>query len=215
MKFHRVAAAAPRCPTQLWVMLPGAYMKPADFIEAGFVDAVRQRDLPHDIELLEAGIDEVADGSALAFLQEFLRARAARAPRRVALLGISLGAHLALSCMARSPALRVRSAFLLAPYLGPRNIVAQVQAQMASPRTEKAQATDGDVDRVIWHWLRNRPAGAPNLYLGYGSDDRFAPAHALMAQTLPAGHVDVQPGAHAWPVWTALWQRHLDHRYGR
>ncbi len=215
MKFHRVAAAAARRPTQLWVMLPGAYMKPVDFIEAGFVDAVRQRDLPHDIELLEAGIDEVADGSALAFLQEFLRAQAAPASRRVALLGISLGAHLALSCMARSPVPRVHSALLLAPYLGPRDLVAQVQAQLASPRTERAEAADGDVDRAIWHWLRNRPAAAPDLYLGYGSDDRFAAAHALMARTLPAGHVDVQPGAHAWPVWTVLWQRHLDQHHGR
>jgi len=32
----------------------------------------------------------------------------------------------------------------------------------------------------------------------------------LMARALPPGHVDVQPGGHAWPVWTALWNRHLE-----
>lgn len=214
MKFRRLAAASTQGATRLWVMLPGAYMKPADFIEAGFVDAVRRRALPHDIELLEADIAQVADGSALAFLQEFLRAQAADPARPVGLLGISLGGHLALSCMARSPAVRVDSAFVLAPYLGPRDVVAEVRAQMASPRPERARAAPGDIDRDIWHWLRNRPAGAPDLYLGYGSDDRFADAHALMARTLPGGRVDVQPGSHAWPVWTALWNRHLDHLYG-
>ena len=210
MKFVPEPVPAGQVATQLWVMLPGAYMKPADFVEAGFVKAVRDRRLPHDIALLEASIAEVADGSALAFLQDYLRAQAIFTGT-VRLLGISLGAHLAMSCLARAnldaaaqaAAHRVDGALLLAPYLGPRDIVAQVAAG--------APLAQGDIDREIWHWLRRGPGGGCELHLGYGSDDRFAGAHALMAGLLPAGHVDVQPGGHAWPVWTALWNRHLDH----
>ncbi|MEO7548526.1 MAG: hypothetical protein ABIT82_08895 [Ramlibacter sp.] len=214
MKFHNEPVPAGMEATQLWVMLPGAYMKPADFIAAGFVDAVRSRGLPHDILLLEANIAEVADGSALQFLQEYLRTKAATPGPRVCLLGISLGAHLAMACLARGSldadqalaAGRVDGALLLAPYLGPRDIVAEVAAATGP-------LAAGDIDRDIWQWLRTRSGDGCALHLGYGSEDRFAGAHALMAQVLPASHVDVQPGGHAWPVWTALWSRHLEQVY--
>lgn len=213
MKFVHEPAPAGTRATQLWVMLPGAYMKPADFIEAGFVQAVRSRGLSHDIMLLEANIAEVADGSALLFLQQFLGSDAASG-RRVRLLGISLGAHLALACLARAvqggqqaqAAQRVDGAVLLAPYLGPRDLVAKVAAATGP-------LEPGDIDLEIWQWLRTRPQGSCELHLGYGSEDRFAGAHALMAGTLAASHVDVQPGGHTWPVWTALWNRHLEQAY--
>lgn len=213
MKFVSEPAPAGINATQLWVMLPGAYMKPADFIEAGFVQAVRSRGLPHDIVLLEANIAQVADGSALQFLQQFLCNEAVPG-RRVCLLGISLGAHLAMACLARAgqgeeqaqAAQRVDGAVLLAPYLGPRDIVARVAAATGP-------LAPGDIDLEIWQWLRSRPEESCALHLGYGSEDRFAGAHALMARTLPPTHVDVQPGGHTWPVWTALWNRHLERVY--
>lgn len=211
MKFFNEPVPAGVTATQLWIMLPGAYMKPADFIAAGFVEAVRSRGLPHDVALLEANIAQVADGSALQFLQDYLRTGATTPGRRVCLLGISLGAHLAMTCLARGTADagqalaadQVASALLLAPYLGPRDIVAEVAAATGP-------LAAGDIDREIWQWLRTRRESGCELYLGYGSEDRFAQAHALMAQALPSGHVDVQPGGHAWPVWTALWNRHLE-----
>lgn len=221
MNLHRIPAPPGQPATQLWVMLPGAYMKPADFIEAGFPDAVRRRGLPHDIALLEANVAEVADGSALAFLQTYLRSHAdAGAARRICLLGISLGAHLALACLARAAsgreeaqaAARVDGAFLLAPYLGPRDIVAEVLAASTPEDWHPSSGLEPDLDRRIWQWLRHE-AGGHDLHLGYGNEDRFAKAHALMARALPASRVDVQPGGHAWPVWTALWNRHLDRIY--
>jgi len=175
---------------------------------------VRERGLPHDIALLETNIAEVADGSALAFLQDYLRVQAAFGGS-VRLLGISLGAHLAMACLARAaassppprPARRVNGALLLAPYLGPRDIVAQVAAG--------APLAPGDIDHDIWQWLRQDGADRCELHLGYGSEDRFAAAHALMAALLPPDHVDVQPGGHAWPVWSALWNRHLESNYAQ
>ncbi|MEP6789726.1 MAG: hypothetical protein ABI907_00055 [Ramlibacter sp.] len=216
MKLQSDALADGRESTLLWVMLPGAYMKPADFIEAGFADAVRRRNLPHDIALLDASVTDVANGSALLFVQEFLRADTGRPRRRICLLGISLGAHLAMACLSQAAAAggaaaaaadQVDCSLLLAPYLGPRDVIAQAAA---NPGPLAVDA--GDIDRQIWRWLRSGADGR-ELYLGYGSDDRFARAHELMAQCLPPGHVDVQPGGHTWPVWTALWNRHLDQHH--
>lgn len=210
MKFHHLPASAGQPATRLWVMLPGAYMSPADFISAGFVDALRRRRLPHAVVLLEAGISELADGSAQAALQEFLQGRGGDPACRVSLLGISLGAHLALALLARSPAAGVEAALLLAPYLGPRDLVAQVARAQTVAEIEQSMAARPDLDLEIWRWLRQPPTGAPQIFLGYGSGDRFAAAHALMAGTPAPHHVDVQPGGHDWPVWAALWTRHLD-----
>ncbi len=217
MRFHSQLQTGPAPATQLWIMLPGAYMKPADFIEAGFAQALHKRGLPHDIELLEASIAELADGSALEFLQQFLNARAAGPRRRVSLLGISLGAHLAMACLASrsAPASRVSSACLLSPYMGPRDIAAEVAAAGGLDRWQPGPLADTDTDRTIWRWLQRGPEDGCDIYLGYGSEDRFAKAHALMAPALPPGHVDVQPGGHDWPVWSALWNRHLDQVYAR
>jgi dienelactone hydrolase len=221
MRMQWIPAPATQAPAQLWLMLPGAYMKPSDFIDAGFADAVHRRGLPHDIALLEANIAEVADGSALAWLQGYLLSDTrAAAASRICLLGISLGAHLAMAFLARASAgtpeaaaaARVSAACLLAPYLGPRDIVAEVAAAGMPQRWLPAQSVQSDIDRRIWQWL-GQEAGGHDLHLGYGSEDRFAKAHALMAQALPASRVDVQPGGHEWPVWTALWNRHLDHVY--
>jgi len=228
MKMHWDMLQAGSDAPHLWVLLPGAYMAPPDFLQAGFIDAVRSRRLPHDIAMLEANVAQVADGSALAFLQEFLAGERAAAARTVALCGISLGAWLALACLARGArepattpgcqaASRVGSALLLAPYLGPRDLVAEVEAAGPAGWTAAPEGGEGDPDRAIWQWLGHypqRPHDAPcTLYLARGQDDRFARAHALLARLLPAGHDDVQPGGHVWPVWTRLWNRHLDQAY--
>jgi hypothetical protein len=55
--------------------------------------------------------------------------------------------------------------------------------------------------------------GAPPLYLGYGQEDRFSAAHALLAGELPADAVDVIAGGHDWRTWTNLWENFLDSRF--
>ena len=223
MNFERVPSRSGQHATHLWVMLPGAYMKPDDFLRAGFAEAIHSRGLPHDISLLEATISEVVDGTALAFLQDYLRTTAELPARQVCVLGISLGAQLAMLCLARAgsdapqsqAAARVARAHVMAPYLGPRDLLAEVAA--CGRLADGALPPRGQIDneREIWRWLQDTTAYKPPLYLGYGSEDRFADAHALMARTLPADRVDTQPGGHGWPVWTALWNRHLDGFHAR
>lgn len=215
MKFHR----QPGCeqPRMQWILLPGAYMTARDFLTAGFVEAVHRRGLPYEMVLLEATIPEVADGSALRFLQEFLRTDPRVPGCEVGLAGISLGAHLALACLARADcgeteqaaAARVKAACLLAPYLGPRDIVAEAGAGDGLTGW-LPQAGNDDIDRRIWRWLQTGQGAVCDLHLGYGSEDRFARGHALMARTLPPRRVDVERGAHDWPTWSRLWNLYLD-----
>jgi hypothetical protein len=46
--------------------------------------------------------------------------------------------------------------------------------------------------------------------LGYGREDRFAQAHALMAEALGPDAAHVVSGGHDWPTWIALWEYFLD-----
>ena len=45
---------------------------------------------------------------------------------------------------------------------------------------------------------------------GYGTDDAFAGANALLADALPQGRVFKQKGGHDWPVWKRLWSDFLE-----
>jgi enterochelin esterase-like enzyme len=51
------------------------------------------------------------------------------------------------------------------------------------------------------------------LYLGYGRDDRFSPAHSLLARALPADAIDVIDGGHDWRTWSKLWENFLDSHF--
>ena len=70
-----------------------------------------------------------------------------------------------------------------------------------------------DDERALMAWLKNYradDASLPGIYLGYGTDDRFAPASELLAARLPAGQVATVKGGHNWDAWMALWNKLLD-----
>jgi enterochelin esterase-like enzyme len=78
---------------------------------------------------------------------------------------------------------------------------------------QAGELAQSDEERRIWRFLQaHGPASRP-LHLGYGRDDRFAHAHALMSQALPSSAVDVVPGGHDWRTWSILWENFLDSRF--
>jgi hypothetical protein len=81
------------------------------------------------------------------------------------------------------------------------------------PAAPAASALAGcDEERRIWRFIQARHSD-PQLYLGYGREDRFAEAHRLMAAALPPEAVNVVPGGHDWRTWTTLWENFLDSRF--
>jgi enterochelin esterase-like enzyme len=64
----------------------------------------------------------------------------------------------------------------------------------------------------LFQWLKTYRAGAqalPHIYLGYGSNDRFAASYRLLAELLPAEHVVATSGGHDWETWQVLWAQLL------
>jgi pimeloyl-ACP methyl ester carboxylesterase len=135
----------------------------------------------------------------------------ARGYRRIWLAGISLGGFVAIGYAMRHPG-EVEGLVTLAPYLGRRPLV-QAVSEATSPAAwrQSAQPREADdFDHELWMWLTRRPADTPPLYMGYGTEDRFAQGHQTLASLLPAGHADTVAGGHDWAPWQQLWERWLD-----
>ena len=78
---------------------------------------------------------------------------------------------------------------LLAPYLGNRMLTGEIANFPTLAGWEPGELAETDEERRIWRYIKERDHGDPPLYLGYGEQDRFAPAHRLLARSLPASAV--------------------------
>lgn len=209
----------------LLVMLPGVYDTPEALVREGFVAAVRERQLPIDMILVDAHVGYYTDESVERRLHADIVAPArARGYRQIWLAGISLGG---MGSLAYAEAYdgkggsQIDGLILLAPYLGNRGLQEEIRLAGGLDAWHATGSHEGG-ERRIWHWLASRAAQPDTLpmYLGYGSQDRFAPTHRLLATLVPSGNVFALDGGHDWPVWRAGWQAFLDRgdlaaRFGR
>jgi pimeloyl-ACP methyl ester carboxylesterase len=213
--FHAGPCAGTDAPRALLVLLPGAYSQPSEFVDAGFVRAVEQRGLAADLLLVDAHIGYYNNGSVLQRLHEDVIGPArARGVQTIWLVGISLGGLGALG-YAMQHGSAIDGVLVIAPYLGRRTLVRDVQnaGSLARWRAGAQPRDDQDRDFALWAWLAEReqqPQLPPPIYLGYGEDDRFAGAHRVLAAALPSDRRHSVPGGHDWPPWTALFEHWLD-----
>jgi pimeloyl-ACP methyl ester carboxylesterase len=205
------AAAPGRAAPTLMVWLPGAYHCAQDFLDAGFPDAVPKRHIPLDLRFVDLEMQHLDDREPLERLRNEIVLPALASGASVWLAGISLGGLAALDYASSYP-----DAFdglcLLAPYLGNRMLLTEITAASGLEGWEPGELAQADAERRIWRHLKVR-VDSPPLYLGYGQDDRFAAAHGLLAQRLPADAVDVIGGGHDWRTWIKLWENFLDARF--
>jgi pimeloyl-ACP methyl ester carboxylesterase len=190
------------------VWLPGAYQTAQDFLDAGFADAVQRRGIPLDLAFVDLELQHLGDRAALHRLHSEQMLAAREKGVLVWLAGISLGGLIALDYAATYPG-DCDGLCLFAPYLGNRMLTAEIAAAPGVAAWEPGELAEGDEERRIWGFIKTREK-APPLYLGFGRDDRFAPAHVLLASVLPADSVNVIAGGHDWRTWSTLWENFLD-----
>lgn len=191
----------------LLVLLPGAYSTPQEFLDNGIPAALAQAGRRADLLIADAHLGYMGGGALPARLEEDVLAPArARGYAQIWLVGISLGGWAALACAARGR-VRVDGVFAVAPYLGRRTLLRDIVAAggpQAWAATPAASADAADPDAQIWRWLARPPADAPPVWLGWGTEDRFADTNGLAATLVPPGRVSTVPGGHDWPPWRAL-----------
>jgi len=193
------------------VWLPGAYHSAQDFLSEGFAQKVLERGIALDLCFVDLEMRHLGDREPLDRLRAEILLPARGSGISIWLAGISLGGSIALDFASSHPD-ELDGLCLLAPYLGNRMLLQEIAAARGLAAWEPGELAQGDVERRIWRHLKAR-AGAPALYLGYGQEDRFSAAHALLAGELPADAVDVITGGHDWRTWTKLWENFLDSRF--
>jgi len=211
MRTQLIACGSPDAQAARIVLLPGAYDQPGQFIEAGFDRALWERGICAELVLVAPELAHLNDRSWLPRLRsEVIAPARARCRGALWLGGISLGGFMALRCAAEAPE-GLDGLCLLAPYLGSRIVADEVAGHQDLASWQPGALTEDDDERRIWRFAQGlRAASAPRVFLGFGSDDRFADSQRLLSRALPAGSTRVIAGGHEWPVWRRLWDQFLD-----
>jgi pimeloyl-ACP methyl ester carboxylesterase len=196
----------------LLVMLPGAGIEGTDFAEHGMTAAVHELGLPADIIIAHPDLGlYLEDGVTEVLHRAVIEPALARGHRHIWLLGISLGGMGALLYASKYQQY-IEGIILIAPFLGTRGTTAELARAGGFTDWAATNSTATAPEQHLLLWLQSHlasPAQSPAIYLGYAQQDRFAPAHKLLAQHLPPSRVAITPGGHDWPSWTALWRQLL------
>jgi len=194
------------------IWLPGANTSAQEILDAGFSRALDSRRLSLDLTLLDLELEHVGDRRPLERLRSEIVSPARAAGAAVWLAGISLGGFFALLYAASHPE-DIDGLVLLAPYLGNRMLTAEIAGARGVAEWRPGELAETDEERRIWRYIKTRCSESPPLYLGFGREDRFAAAHRLLAEALPADSVEVIDGGHDWRTWSRLWEKFLDSRF--
>lgn len=194
--------------SHLMVMLPGAAMRPEEIFEAGCADAIARRGLPMDllsVAIDDLGLDDLGTWDAL---QGGVLTPARERGARVWLGGISLGGMVAMAHVA-ARAGAVDGLCLLAPYAGSRPSLNVIERAGGIDRWQPTAQDLQDPELRVWQWLQRPPANMP-VFVGHGTEDRFAARIQQVASRFPAASRHTVAGAHDWSAWLPLWERFLD-----
>lgn len=195
------------------LLLPAAYTGPGDFVKAGFVTAVRERDLELDLVFADVNLQHLSDRTILRRLRhELVLPARALGCGSIWMCGISLGGFISLAYAERYTA-EIDGLCLLAPYLGNHIVTGEIQRADGVAGWQPGELAADDDERRVWRFIKSQQAQPVVVHLGFGREDRFADSHRMMAAALNPDNVRVVPGGHDWQVWRELWGDFLDRRF--
>jgi pimeloyl-ACP methyl ester carboxylesterase len=199
---------------RLLIFLRGRGGSHEDYEKHGFIDDVRRRNLPYDMQAPNAHLGYYIGRSLVPRLKtDIIDPARAAGYEEIWLVGASMGGLGALLYCKLHPA-DVDGIFLISPFLGePKVIDAIIEAGGLSAWEPGDFDPDKDWQIMLWDWLKTRSkvewAGTP-LYLGYGTEDDFAEAQNLLGAHLPPERVFTVPGGHTPEVMHQVWLNFLD-----
>ncbi|WP_187770619.1 alpha/beta hydrolase [Cognatilysobacter lacus] len=193
---------------RLVVVLPGRRDRLESMRRSGVGEAIQRVWPDADVLFAELSMPYYLDRSAARRLHdEVLMPARRRAYTEIWLVGASLGGMGEILYDRMYPG-QVDGMVLLAPYTGERAVHDEIRAAggLGSWRPPPESANPYDAwQRELWGHLktwRDEPERARNVWLSYGDNDYLREGMPLVAGLLPAGHVYVVPGKHAWSTWT-------------
>ena len=195
------------------LLLPAAYTGPEDFLRAGFVSAVQERQLPIDLVLVDVNLQHLTDRTILRRLRhELVLPARALGCRSIWMCGVSLGGFIGLAYAERYTP-EINGLCLLAPYLGNHIVLGEIERANGLASWQPGELPQDDDERRVWQFIKSHAQSSVALHLGFGNEDRFAHSHRMMAAALNPADVSVVPGGHDWSAWSRLWTQFLDRNF--
>jgi pimeloyl-ACP methyl ester carboxylesterase len=192
----------------LLMLLPGRGDRAHSFANEGIVAIAQHAAANLDVVAVDATtgyyIHRNLTQRMMADVVEPARARGYRAKW---IAGISQGGLGALLFAQLHPQ-EVSDVVVVAPFLGDEEVIAEIErAGGLAGWRPPAKLDPDDYQRALWRWLRGctvEGQTCPRIFLGFGTEDRFARALRLLAAVLPPEQVATVPGGHTWDPWRQL-----------
>ncbi len=196
----------------LIVLLPGINEQPTKYARRGFIDDLRSRELDVDVIAVDAHFGYYKERNVVNRLKiDVVEPARAKGYSKIWLVGFSVGGLGSLLYAMRYPD-DVEGILIFAPYLGEPAFIREIK-DAGGPLHWRDTSSEDDGIRRLWVWLKNYATDSENLpalYVGYGQQDKFAVADALLASLLPPDRVYAITGGHNWKTWKKLWGQMLD-----
>jgi len=199
--------------SHLFIFLPGRGDRSGTYKKHGFIDAARQKGLKVDMAEADAYTAYYEDGSiGIRLKEDVIGPAKAKGYKHIWLVGISMGGTGSLLYAGKHED-DIAGVILFAPFLGDEAIINEIKQTGGIQKWNLGKAIEGDWQNHLWLWIKNygqdKNKSLP-VYLGYGDNDKFAPANDMLATVLQPDHVVVTKGAHDWQTWKTLWDILLD-----
>jgi hypothetical protein len=193
------------------VLLPGFGDRPAAFEDHGFVAALRRLAPDYDVIAADAHFGYYRARSLIERLErDVIGPLRAQGYRELWLAGASMGGHGAVA-YARVHPQRVTGLLLFAPYMGPRDVVDEVERAGGLCKYQAPAYTDDErgFARANYTYLRKLACQPSDVavWLAVGESDRLLPADRTLGRALHPTHFLTLPGGHGWKVWTPALER--------
>lgn len=198
----------------LLVFLRGLGGSHRDFAREGFVDSVRQRDLPFDMTAPNSHFGYYFSETIVDRLEaDIILPAQAKGYENFWLVGVSMGGFGSLMYTKEHPG-KMSGIYVISPFLGYKGIIAEITAAGGVHYWQPGEYDPNeDWERMFWHWLKRCSEGQdtmPNIYLGFGRQDDFNSAHQLLSELLPEDHIFAIDGGHDIQTMKELWRIFLE-----
>lgn len=192
----------------LIIMLPGRRDTAGDFVKYGFIKALNESGIKADAVAVDAHFGYYYQRNLIPHIyNDVILPAKQKGYKNIWILGISIGGIGSL-LYAKEHYNTLNGILILAPFLGDKEIIDEIKATGGlSKWNPKEPIPEEDYQQALWAWLKEyekHSKNLPNLVLGYGRDDEFAPANGLLAEILPGDQVFVVSGSHEWDTWGRL-----------